>query len=284
MTIQEFLESGVSKLEQAGIESARLDCLILLEDILKKDKSYLLAHPDDVVSNHNLDILNKQIDRRTNHEPLAYIRGKSEFYGRQFLVNKHTLVPRPETETMLGIFNEIYKSQILPLQKVGPFTERENVICRIVDVGTGSGAIGISVKLLHPELEVIGTDISTDCLKIATLNAKNLNADIRFTKSDLLNDLKLKDNIILLANLPYVPDDHFVNQSALFEPKIAIFGGKDGLDLYRKLFVQICELKSKPVYIFTESFPSQHKTLEYIAKQNYRLAISEDFIQVFALN
>ncbi len=274
--------------------TSRLDALVLLSDILKKDKSYVLAHPDEDISQTNLTVLNKQINRRLKHEPLAYIRGFSEFYGRNFLVNKHTLIPRPETETMLDLFTKIYNSQKSPLQKVRPFTERENVILNVIDVGTGSGVIGIDVKLEHPELTVFATDISTECLKIAKQNSELHNTHITYLRGDLLEPILsvgLAPQSAILANLPYVPSNYTINQDAEREPKLAIFGGEDGLDLYRKLFDQIYKANSsnilsknhpKPQYVFTESMPAQHQILKQIADSaGYELADSEDFILAF---
>jgi release factor glutamine methyltransferase len=260
----QWLHNATQKLAQAGISTARLDSLVLLEDFTGKNRSWLLAHPDFVIADPTQ--LDKQIIRRAWHEPLAYIRGKSEFYGREFLVNTHTLEPRPETETMV----ELVKSR------------KKSVIA---DIGTGSGCIAISVKLEIPEAKVIATDIDVKCLETARENSKKLKADVEFYEGNLLEPLSdINYQIsITLANLPYVPDKYELNEAAKFEPKHAVFGGEDGLDLYRELFSQLSARGQKPKYILTESLPFQHELLAQIAKDSdYELQQTEDFIQVFS--
>src|SRR5690606_34832433 len=101
MTILEFVHHATKKLTSGNVPTARLDTLIVLDDALAQDHSWILAHPSYVIQPTNLEILNKQVERRANHEPLAYIRGRSEFYGREFFVAADTLQPRPETETII---------------------------------------------------------------------------------------------------------------------------------------------------------------------------------------
>jgi release factor glutamine methyltransferase len=265
MNIQEWLKEATKQLETAGIGTARLDCLILLEDVTGKDRSYILAHPENVLTAGQLQQLEELLARRMRHEPLAYIREKTEFYGRTFYVNHSVLEPRPETETMI----ELLKGLQLPKSAL------------IADIGTGSGAIAITAKLALPQTEVIAVDIDPHCLDVATRNAERLGANVTFHKSDLLASLTSNPDIIL-ANLPYVPDTYHINEAALEEPRIAIFGGPDGLDLYRKMFNQISGLPKKPQYILTESLPFQHHGLATIArKHGYIQDQKSDFIQVF---
>jgi len=254
---------------QSGISTARLDALVLLEDATGKDRAWLLAHPDFTLSAGQISTLDDNLKRRLQHEPLAYIRGKSEFYGREFIVNNHTLEPRPETETLVELALDILDSKYL-----------------MVDVGTGTGAIAITMKLELPQSTVAAIDIDEKCLETAHKNAEILSADVQFLKGNLLEPLsdiryQISDTAIL-ANLPYVPDAYKLNQAATFEPKLAIFGGKDGLDAYRELFTQITGLNNKPTYILTESLPFQHEMLEKTAKQaGYSLVQTADFIQCF---
>lgn len=269
MKLNQWLFQATDTLETAGISTARLDAIVLLEDATGKERSYLLAHPEQELTDVQLFELEERITRRRQHEPLAYIRGKSEFYGREFIVNKHTLEPRPETETMIELALEIL--------------DEEYFIC---DIGTGSGAIGITMKLELPGATVTATDIDDNCMNTAAKNAKKLGADVQFLNGNLLEPLSSiniqPSNIAILANLPYVPDAYKLNRAATFEPALAIFGGKDGLDLYRQLFNQMAELRSRPLYVMTESLPSQHEMLERIANQvGFSLARSADFIQCF---
>lgn len=269
-----WLKNTTYKLSRAGIGTARLDALILLEDATGKDRSWLLAHPEfdlESLQNPTLQQLNSLVERRISHEPLAYIRGKTEFYGREFLVNKHVLEPRPESETMIDLALKICRSQ-----------DSKNTT--FMDVGTGSGALAITLKLEAPQLNILAIDIDKNCLAIAKKNADNLAADVKFLQGDLLEPLrniKLK-TYNLICNLPYVPDNFVINPAAMNEPRLAIFGGQDGLDIYRKLFLQINQTSNKPNFVLTESLPLQHgKLVEIAAKSGYKLTKSDDFIQLF---
>jgi len=269
MTISVWLAYAKEKLENAGISTARLDSQLLLADILQHDRSWLMAHLDTVVTDSTRKELDKQLDERVNHVPLAYIRGKTEFYGREFYVDKRVLEPRPESETMINILKKI------------PDIDHQ---VEIIDVGTGSGALAITAKLELPNAKVVATDIDSECLQVAEKNAARYHVTIEFTQGDLLDPIEEIPgfSIVTLANLPYVPDDHFVNQAALQEPRLAIFGGADGLDPYRKLFSQAAGFGEKPRYILTESLPPQHRQLAIIAaRYGFRQTNDDDFIQVF---
>lgn len=268
MNIKDWLQPNTTELEKAGIGTARLDCLVLLEDVTGKNRAWLLAHPEFELTGTQLKTLESQIQKRTQHIPLAQIRGKTEFYGREFVINEHVLEPRPESETMIDLLKNLASS--------GKVTTG----LQLLDVGCGSGALGITAKLELPALSVTLSDIDEECLKITRKNVANTSIDTSILKSDLLESVPQTD--IILANLPYVPDDYAINEAALNEPRIAIFGGQDGLDLYGRLFLQIATLSQKPKYILTESLPFQHTSLAKIAqKTDYRLVQEADFIQVF---
>lgn len=270
MTISVYLAHATKQLEQAGISTARLDCLVLLEDILHTDRTQLLAHDDQVLTDEQLTELNAAVARRCEHEPLAYIRGKSEFYGHVFKVSPETLEPRPETETMVTMFLEWQKN-----------CAKKQL--RIVEVGTGSGAIAISVALALPSLEVIATELNAETIEIAEHNAKLLGAHVIFSLGNLIEPVSISDTeTVLLCNLPYVPKNHTINQAATHEPAIAIFGGPDGLDVYRELFAQVDKVMTRPTVIFTESLPFQHHGLAAIARQHgYAQEQRDGFIQQF---
>lgn len=286
MTTQDWLQTSSEILNKNGIGTARLDCLVLLEDATGKDRAWLLAHPEEnltklfTLQGVTLQQLNSKRRRRAEHQPLAYIRGKSEFYGRDFIVNKNVLEPRPESETMIELLKQLVAG-------------RQSLVASnltIVDVGTGSGALAITAKLEIPNAKVIATDIDPKCLVVAKKNAQKLGAKVKFFQDDLLEPFLQGYTLqnlqklftVLLCNLPYVPDSFKVNQAAAMEPKIAIFGGSDGLDLYRQLFKQINSLPAKPYFVLCESMPPQHKKLAVIAKKaGYRLKSTKDFVQLF---
>lgn len=268
MTTDSWLKNNVLKLNDLNVATARLDCLILLEDATNKDRSWLLAHPEYELDSRLIKKLSEQIFRRADHEPLSYIRGKTEFYGRSFIVSSDTLEPRPETEAII--------TQALHLKPQN-----------LIDIGTGSGAIAITIKLEHPNCNVYATEINQDTIKVAEKNAKLLCADINLLRGDLLEPVsrEIGSDTVIACNLPYVPNKHALNAAAKHEPSIAIFGGEDGLDLYRRLFEQINWLATKPQTIITESLPVQHGDLASIAAETgYKLNKTDEFVQVFQLN
>jgi release factor glutamine methyltransferase len=266
MDLKMALAQGETKLAESGISSARLDVLILLEDMLHKDRAWILAHPEHELSNLQARRLGRKVERRAQHVPLAYIRGHTEFYGRHFKVNRHVLEPRPESETMIELLKKIQ----LPARPA------------IADVGTGNGAIGITASLEFPGSIVDLYDISSGALAVAKHNTHLHELKLHVRKMNLLSR-PLRPYDIILANMPYVPDKWQINQAAMAEPRIAIFGGPDGLDIYRKLFHQLQRFTWKPKYILTESLPPQHDELAKIAKHyGFKLLKSEDFIQIFS--
>jgi release factor glutamine methyltransferase len=283
MTIQDWLKKSIQKLEIASVPSANLDAELLLAKHLSKDRSWLHSHPETILKSSETRKLNKQIDRRVEHEPIAYILGKKEFYGRDFIVSPDTLTPRPETETMIDLLlNRMKKEKLTTLHS--PLT--------ILDVGTGSGCIIITVTLelekirsQKSKVSYLGLDISEPALKIAKKNAKLLKAKVEFKKFNLLSE-KLgsvfnndRPNVVL-ANLPYVPTNFKINLAASHEPGFAIFGGKDGLVYYRLLFNNLPETTK---LVLTESLPPQHEELTKIAKDaGFRPIKNRDLIHVFS--
>jgi release factor glutamine methyltransferase len=336
MTLNEFILNNTKLLSEAGIETARLDCLVLLSDELQKNKAWILSHSDDNLQGSVLKNLSTKVAQRALHTPLAYIRGIAEFYGREFTVSDRTLVPRPETEAMIELVKVVrnmesdvaawqverrgrkpHKKQYLfekaesssnivktpdgykvvwQKQKRTPFTQAPTVhgqslsyhdedLC-MIDIGTGSGAIAVTAKCEIPEATVLATDIDEDCLRVAKENATRHGADITFLHGNLFQPIAKRvpadATIILLCNLPYVPDGYPINTAATHEPRLALFGGPDGLDPYRELFQQITDAHIKPEYILTESLPSQHEQLKSIAADSaYRLERTTDLIQLF---
>jgi len=271
MHSSQWLTETTTQLMNAGITTARLDCLILLEDATGHDRAWLLAHPERELQGSEVKDLNTKVAQRAKHVPLAYIRGHVEFYGRTFAVTPHTLIPRPETEAMIGTLKTLDLEPGLHVR----------------DIGTGSGCIAITAALELPHTHVSGSDIDPACVVVAQQNATALGADVLFFQSDLLAQHQAppaKSPNILLANLPYVPDNFQINTAATHEPRSALFGGMDGLDLYRRMFMEVNSLDTKPTLVLTESLPPQHEALSAIAgAANYRLSKTTDFIQLFTL-
>lgn len=266
MSIASWLIETMKKLGEAGVDSPRRDALVLLEDILKKERSWVLAHSDYELTNDELGAVNSLIERRINREPLAYIRGKAWFYGRFFKVTPQLLIPRPESEAFIELLKDIQPSQV-------------------IDIGTGSGCLAITAKLELPETTVIATDIDENALDIAKQNAKNYKVSIDFHKGSLLepiptSNFKLPTSVI--TNLPYVPNNLITSPEIEAEPKLALFSGSDGLDHYRSFWEQVNKLKNKPEYVLTESLETQHNDLEKLAaKADYTLSKTETLVQLF---
>jgi release factor glutamine methyltransferase len=265
MTIGQFLTDNTSALQQAGIDTARLDCLVLLEDATGFDRARLLAHPELPLNSLQLIQLNNFITQRKTHLPLAYIRGKAAFFGRDFAVNNHVLVPRPETEIML----ELLTKTTLPARP------------RLADVGTGSGCIGITAALEIPGAIVFLYDIDADALQVAAANAQAYDVRTTLSQQDLLGTSTPSLDVIL-ANLPYVPNDYAINKAATFEPGLALFAGADGLEAYRRLWQQVTGLAHQPQHILTESLTSQHQQLAQLGTAaGYDLVETQGLIQHF---
>ena len=286
MNTEDWLNQATSQLEAADIGTARLDCLVLLGDLTDKNRAWLLAHSEFELSSQQLAKLNKKVAQRVEHTPLAYIRGFTEFYGRKFAITPDVLEPRPESETMIELLKDIVaRHETRDSSRKNSQLETRDPRLSVIDVGTGSGALAITAKLELPKTEVTAIDIDPKCLKIAKQNAKTLNAEIVFFQGDLLTPLGSRVyNLpsVILANLPYVPRSWRINRAAEQEPRIAIDGGSDGIDVYRRLFDQIKELSGPPRYVLTEALPPTHKNLAQLARlAGYRQLKSQDFVQVF---
>lgn len=240
MTIGSYLDTTTAVLRQAGIETARLDTLVLLSDELVQDKAWLLAHTDALLTPEQQMSLQAKIIRRQAREPLSYVRGVQEFFGHAFTVNPDVLVPRPETELLV--------ERAIKLDDVRT----------VLDVGTGSGAIAISIKLARPELQVFATDISPKSLAVARQNAQKLGADITFAESDLLDTSPIAHPDCIVANLPYVDDSWERSPETEFEPSMALFAEDFGLHLIKKLITQAAVHLRPDDYLLLEADPRQH--------------------------
>lgn len=214
---------------------------VLLARALAMPRASLLAHLDDVVVNDSALLWHESVKRRVAGEPLAYILGTKEFYGRPFQVTPDTLVPRPETEELVD--------HVLAESAVN-----------IIDVGTGSGCIAVTLAL-ESSSTVWGSDISAAALNVARLNAATYGATARFIEADLLDwpeTLPEAATTILVANLPYVPDqwvdEHFELQA---EPALALRGGADGLEVIRRLLQWCQQHQWFPATLWLEIDPAQ---------------------------
>jgi release factor glutamine methyltransferase len=220
MTVLEVLQSTTAYFKKREIESARLNAEHLLAHTLKRKRIELYLEFERVLTEGELAPLRELVRRRGQGEPLQHLLGTVEFCGRVFLCDKRALVPRPETEELV----EILKSRI------------ENRESRLVDVGTGSGVIALTLAAMFPEAKVVATDVSDDALALARENAARLDLPVTFTKADLLDGLDGNFDLIV-ANLPYVAtiERPTLSREVLHDPDVALFAGEEGDEIVRKL-------------------------------------------------
>jgi len=204
--------------------TAALDADVLLAHVLGVGKEALFAHPERALSEGDAARLGELIDRRSRGEPVAYLRGFKEFYGLRFHVDPRVLIPRPETEVLVGGARELIAGRAVT----------------VVDVGTGSGAVAVAIAAHEHKVRVIATDLSRDALAVAESNAlANHVADrVEFRQGDLLAPITERVDIVC-ANLPYLPDasvERWVGErsSLAFEPRVAVVAGPDGLSVIRR--------------------------------------------------
>lgn len=201
------------------------------------------------------------------------------FYGREFLVTPNVLIPRPETEMMVDAVLNLVGKAYLPGVKPSEAKLPQN--CAILDVGTGSGCVAVSLALELPEARVTACDISPEALKVARENAGKLGAKVEFVKSNLMSDID-GDFDVVVANLPYVDENwDWIDKEALAkEPSIALYAGDGGLALIKKLINQAAERKVP--YLILEADPCQHsKITNYTNTYNYQLLEIRGFILTF---
>ena len=265
MTIADWLFNTMKKLGKAEVDSPRRDALVLLEDVLGKDRAWVLSHPEKELDKKDLLSVNKLVNRRAKREPLAYIRGKAWFYGRFFDVSPTVLIPRPETENFIELTLNFIKLK-------SP---------KIADIGCGSGIIGITLKLERPSWQIDLIDVDEKALEVAKKNLEKHKVELDIVKSDLFKEV-LKNYDIIVANLPYVPEGLVTSPEIEAEPKIALFAGEDGLDVYKKFWQEVHELSKKPKIIIIESLESQHMIMVGIAQTSeYTLEKTLGLVQLY---
>jgi len=253
MIISEWLKIATKSLKTANIPSARLDAELILANTLRKNRTYLHAHLDEEIDPRRFDIANARLDLRLDRVPIAYILGYKEFYGRRFTVSPSVLIPRPESEDLISLFLELTASEIA--EKV------------LIDVGTGSGCLGITAKLERSNLSVILSDISKPALNIAEKNANALNADVHIQQQSLLNG-QLKPVDYIFATLPYVDKNWNVSPELQYEPEIALFAEDEGLKLILQLISQAPRCLTPEGLLFIEADPQQHNRIINEAVKN----------------
>jgi len=249
-----------------------LDTEILLSYCLKKDKEFLYMHPEYIISTTNFDKYSKLLELRKKHIPISYIINNKEFYGRNFFINAGALIPRPETEGIIDIVKQQMKTS---------FANRKK-IC-LLDIGTGSGCIAITLKAeLQKLVSVTALDISSQALKIARYNHSIIKpGKVVFKKIDIFaKDALTKKYDIITSNPPYLNSNEMKNLSediSEHEPKVALFGGIDGLIFYYRLEEIISQyLKQKGIAVVELNNSISKEITAIFSRKNYCKIIKDN--------
>ena len=259
INIEFVLDQGTTVLKKNNIPNAHLDSEILLSKSINKDKKYIILNSKEILSNKQLDNFNSLINRRKNGEPIAYLTNKKEFWKDEFYVNKDVLIPRPDTEIIIEQVLKIYS---------------KNTQLQVLDIGTGSGCILLSILKERPNFYGTGIDISRKSINVSKINTKQLNLmhRVKFFHSSVDNfnigkyDLVVSNPpYIELLNLRYLEKD-IVN----FEPKLALNGGLDGFSKIRKVINKASTLiKKNGKFILEIGFNQKNKVKKILKEEGF---------------
>ncbi|MCI7330984.1 MAG: peptide chain release factor N(5)-glutamine methyltransferase [Selenomonadaceae bacterium] len=265
-TIGRILKWTENFFREKGIESPRLDAEVLLAYLLQKERIYLYVHFDEPLERAELARFHEMVKKRVQRVPVAYILGEKEFMGLTFKVTSDTLVPRPDTEVLVQAAIERLKALGRP--------------AKFADIGTGTGAICLSVLHYTEDTTAATVDISPTARAVAEENAValGLTERVTFYTGDLLEPLKEQKFAAILSNPPYIPDGDVAGLQAevrLSEPHTALAGGADGLDFYRRLCSEGPELLENGGFMAFEVGVGQAHAVEALAKENELIARTE---------
>ncbi len=266
MTIAQWLKQATDELADDLLPSPRLDAEIILAHTLRHPRTYLHGHTDDDISPRDEDIANARIELRKDRVPVAYIIGHKEFYGRRFIVSPSVLIPRPESEQLITMLKSL-----LPSSSALPGV----VNLRLVDIGTGSGCLGITAKLEIPELSVALVDSSRHAIQAAEKNVRALGADVETFVSDLLSDYPYSPDIIV-ANLPYVDASWEQSPELASEPAEALYADDNGLSVIKRCIEQAAVRVKPSALLLLEADPRQLDAVATYAKLNGFVEIARD--------
>ena len=298
MTVKEARHQAAKTLAAHAIEDASLEAELLLMHVLSVDRTHLYVQLEDDLLPGEEQAFYHLINRRLTREPLAYITGHREFFGHDFLVASGVLIPRQESELLVEEAIDFVKrhfpgfaehsnagkgTSILRESTDGnpatPQLYKRNPV--IAEIGTGSGAIAISLALLLPQATVYATDISPRALEIAAMNCERHDVRVHLLEGDLLDPVPEPVDIII-ANLPYVRDEEWGELSPeikMYEPAVALAGGRDGLDKIRQLLINVTEKLRPGGIVLLEIGPAQGPELVSWTKGLYpgaRIELAKD--------
>jgi len=259
MNISGLLNSGAKILKQNKIKTHQLDSELVLSNLLKKKRENLLINLNEEVTENTIDNFERLIFRRVNREPLAYILKKKEFWSKDFFVDRNTLIPRPETELLCESVIKIFKNKNL----------------HILDMGTGTGCIILSILSEIKGAKGIGVDISRKAITVAKKNSNKLglNKRVKFVNKSLEDIYSYKFDVII-SNPPYIKTSDIKNLSddvKRFEPRIALDGGKEGVDVIKKVIYKSKSiLKRQGMLALEIGYGQYNKVSQILKKQNFK--------------
>ncbi len=269
MTIKESLKWAEDLLNKNKIRDSKISASFLLFQVLNKNLEYIYANLNKKLSLKQEKTYKNWVERRSKHEPVWQIIGKLKFWGMDFIVNQDVLIPRQETEILIQEVLENIKN------------DKQNI--SILDIGTGSGAIICALKKELPNSICSASDISERALIVAKKNAKNLNLEIDFKKGDLFEPWGDNKFDIVVTNLPYIPNERlpYLDEDVIrYEPLIALDGGINGTEVYKRFLNQIKKHVTKSTVIYCEIDHTHSKLIIKMAEKifsNFKIKILSDY-------
>lgn len=262
-TILEILNWTTDYFQTQNIDNPRLNAELIIAHVLGYKRFDLYLNFDEPVLSPKRDLIKKYIVRRANHEPIQYILGETTFYGYRIRLTPDVLIPRPETEYLVELILCESKHQ-----------------SKVLEIGTGSGAISIALKKQHPDFDIVATDISAAVLNIADQNAKENETDIDFIQSDLFENIDGKYDIIV-SNPPYITEEEYTTlakEIRKFEPGIALIAPEHGFYYYHKILSEASQYLKKDGLIYFEIGSKQASRIKKLAeKYGFKiLALNKD--------
>ncbi len=261
--VREVIRQIQDRLDQAGIPDARLEAEVLLTNVLQMPRHRIYAYQEQELTSQQEELLDRLMERRLSREPLAYILGHKEFYGIDLAVGPAVMIPRPETESL------VEQALFLALMHM----EAGQMV--VADPGTGTGAISINLAIHLPMARIYATEQSVEAARVAEYNIQRHNVADRVTllQGDLLDPIPEMVDVIV-ANLPYVLSDEIpeLQPEVLWEPRLALDGGPDGLDVIRRLLDQARHKLKPQGVMLLEIDPRQVQSLEDLARRFFPTA------------
>ena len=258
---KELLKKSIEYLQNKGIENPKIDTELIFSEVLKLDRMMLTLSFTRKINEEEKEIIREMLRKRAVEKiPVQYILGYEGFYGRNFKVNKNVLIPRPETELLV---EQCIKMAVEKNSKT------------ILDIGTGSGAIAITLAKELPNAKVLACDISEEALEVAKENGKLLEANnIKFEKSDVFSAVKFKEFDMIVSNPPYIPKEEYETlqvEVKMHEPSLALTDNKDGLYFYKKISREAVDyLKQEGILAFEVGYNQGEEVRELMEKAGFK--------------